>query len=100
MTGLSVGRHTAQLVAEMETDDLTLKSESIHIDLLKAGTGAPFIGLKLIHADGHVLGRDEHLEPVLEPAATRSSLSTGWPMIPTVCPLKWSSGKTASRAVP
>ena len=41
MTGLSVGRHTAQLVAEMETDDLTLKSESIHIDLLKAGTGAP-----------------------------------------------------------
>ena len=99
MTGLSVGRHTAQLVAEMETDDLTLKSESIHIDLLKAGTGAPFIGLKLIHADGHVLGRDEHLEPVLE-AGRYEKLTFDWPMIPTVCPLKWSSGKTASRAVP
>ena len=34
----------------METDDLTLKSESIHIDLLKAGTGAPFIGLKNQHS--------------------------------------------------
>ena len=33
MTGLSVGRHTAPLVAEMETDDLTLKRESIHIEL-------------------------------------------------------------------
>ena len=77
MTGLSVGRHTAQLVAEMETDDLTLKSESIHIDLLKAGTGAPFIGLKLIHADGHVLGRDEHLEPVLE-AGRYEKLTFDW----------------------
>ena len=28
MTGLSVGRHTAQLVAEMETDDLTLKARA------------------------------------------------------------------------
>ena len=82
----------------METDDLTLKSESIHIDLLKAGTGAPFIGLKLIHADGHVLGRDEHLEPVLE-AGRYEKLTFDWVAYdPTVCPLKWSSGKTAIKS--
>ena len=77
MTGLAVGRHTVQLVAELEADDLTLKSESIHIDLLKAGTGAPFIGLKMVHADGRILGRDDHLRPVLE-AGRYEKLSFDW----------------------
>ena len=36
MSSLSVGRHTVQMVAEMDAGDgLTLKSESIHIDILK-----------------------------------------------------------------
>lgn len=35
MSGLSVGRHTVQIVAEMETDGLTLKSESVYMDILK-----------------------------------------------------------------
>lgn len=35
MSGLSVGRHTVQMVAEMETDGLTLKSESVYMDILK-----------------------------------------------------------------
>ena len=37
MSGLSVGRHTVQIVAEMEADGLTLKSESVYMDLLKRG---------------------------------------------------------------
>ena len=55
---------------------------------------------ELIHADGHILGRDEHLEPVVKPGRYEKLTFDWWPMIPTVCPLKWSSGKTASRAVP
>ena len=33
--------------------------------------------MKLIHADGHVLGRDEHLEPVLE-AGRYEKLTFDW----------------------
>ena len=33
--------------------------------------------LKLIHADGHILGRDEHLEPVLE-AGRYEKLTFDW----------------------
>ncbi|WP_232227276.1 hypothetical protein [Hoylesella shahii] len=49
MSGLSVGRHTVQMVAEMEADTLTLKSESIYFDFLKAGGNSPFIGLMITH---------------------------------------------------
>ena len=52
MAGLSVGRHTVQMVAEMEQDSLTLCSESIYFDILKRGSNAPFIGTKIIHPDG------------------------------------------------
>ena len=66
MTGLSVGRHTVQLVAEMEaSSDLTLKSESIYLDLLKSGSSAPFIGTMMNFSDGRIFTSD-HLTPTVE----------------------------------
>lgn len=36
MSGLAVGRHTVQMVAEMKaSEELTLKSESIYFDILR-----------------------------------------------------------------
>lgn len=65
-SGLSAGRHTVQMVAEMEAGGgLTLKSDSIHIDILKAGNSTPFVGLMLTHRDGHISGPSGHLAPAL-----------------------------------
>lgn len=65
-SGLSAGRHTVQMVAEMEAGGgLTLKSDSIHIDILKTGDGAPFVGLMLTHRDGRISGPSDHLTPTL-----------------------------------
>ncbi len=67
MSGLSVGRHTVQMVAEMDAGDgLTLKSESIYLDILKAGSSAPYVGLMIIHRDGRVFTGTAHLAPVIE----------------------------------
>lgn len=66
MSGLSVGRHTVQMVAEMETDGLTLKSESVYMDILKRGSSAPFIGTKITHADGRILTGTGHTVPTIE----------------------------------
>ena len=66
MSGLSVGRHTVQIVAEMETDGLTLKSESVYMDILKRGSSAPFIGTKITHADGRIITGTGHTVPTLE----------------------------------
>ena len=66
MSGLSVGRHTVQIVAEMEADGLTLKSESIYMDLLKRGSSAPFIGTKIVHADGRIITGTGHTVPTIE----------------------------------
>ncbi|MEY8684837.1 hypothetical protein AB9N12_01405 [Bacteroides sp. AN502(2024)] len=67
MSGLSVGRHTVQMVAEMEAGDgLTLKSESVYIDILKSGSGAPHVGLMITHRDGRILTGADHLIPVIE----------------------------------
>ena len=66
MSGLSIGRHTVQLVAEMEaSQELTLKSESIYFDILKAGRSEPYIGTKLIFGDGRIFA-DDHLTPTIE----------------------------------
>ena len=66
MTALGVGRHTVQMVAEMEaSSDLTLKSESIYIDILKYGNSAPFIGTMMNFPDGRILTSD-HLRPSIE----------------------------------
>lgn len=66
MAGLSVGRHTVQMVAEMEAGDLTLKSESIYFDIFKRGSGTPFIGAKIIHPDGRIFTSADHLNPTIE----------------------------------
>ena len=66
MSGLSIGRHTVQLVAEMEaSQELTLKSESIYFDIQKAGRSEPYIGTKLTFGDGRIFA-DDHLTPTIE----------------------------------
>ena len=66
---LAEGRHTLQLVAEMEaTQTLTLTSESIYIDILRAyenTTPQAFIGIMASFADGRIF-TNNHLTPVLE----------------------------------
>ena len=67
MSGLDVGRHTIQMVAEMEASAaLTLKSESIYIDILKSGSNVPFIGTMMSFTDGRVFSPSDHLTPLLE----------------------------------
>ena len=67
MSGLSVGRHTVQLVAEMEASQtLTLRSESIYMDIFKAGSSAPLIGTKHTFKDGRIFTASNHLSPRLE----------------------------------
>ncbi len=66
MSGLSVGRHTVQMVAEMEQDGLTLKSESIYFDIFKRGSVTPVIGTKMVHADGRILTGTAHSIPTIE----------------------------------
>lgn len=66
MSGMSIGRHTVQIVAEMEASaELSLKSESIYFDILKAGQNAPYIGTKLTFGDGRIFA-DDHLTPTIE----------------------------------
>ena len=66
MSGVSIGRHTVQIIAEMEASaELTLKSESIYFDILKAGQNAPYIGTKLTFGDGRIFA-DDHLTPTIE----------------------------------
>ena len=66
MSGLAVGRHTVQMVAEMKaSEELTLKSESIYFDILKTGSSAPYIGTKIIFKDGRVFTAD-HLTPTID----------------------------------
>lgn len=71
LSGLTVGRHNVQMVAELEASDtLTLRSESIFIDLLKKpATGyapAPFIGTMIIFPDGRIFENNDYLTPTLE----------------------------------
>ena len=65
MSGLTIGRHTVQMVAEMEASaDLTLRSESIYMDIFKAGSSAPLIGTKHTFQDGRIFTTD-HRTPRL-----------------------------------
>lgn len=62
---LKAGRHTVQLVAEMEAGDtLTLRSQSIFFDVLKSGGKTPFIGTMMTFPDGRIFTTD-HLTPTL-----------------------------------
>ena len=65
MNGLPVGRHTVQIVAEMEASaELILRSESIYTDIFKAGSSVPLIGTKHVFRDGRIFTTD-HLTPRL-----------------------------------
>lgn len=48
---LSAGKHSLQMVAERDG----LKSDSIYIDILKAGLDSPFVGLKYTNKDGTII---------------------------------------------
>ncbi len=63
MSGLNVGRHTVQMVATMEVDGLTLKSESIYFDIFKRGSSGSFIGIKTTHEDGRIFEGTAHKTP-------------------------------------
>ena len=66
MTGLDDGRHTIQMVAEMEASPtLTLRSDSIYLDILRGATDTPYIGAKIISTDGAVF-TDDHLRPTIK----------------------------------
>ena len=65
MSGLSAGRHTVQMVAEVAvSDESSLRSESVYLDLLRRGAGGAFIGTMHRFADGRIF-TDEHLSPRL-----------------------------------
>jgi len=71
MTALAVGRHNIQLVASLEaSDDLTLLSESIYIDILKkpavGNVSTPFIGTMIIFPDGRTFDDTEFECPTIE----------------------------------
>lgn len=58
---LTAGRHTIQLVAERNG----LKSDSIYMDILKAGQNVPFVGIKYTDKSGTIL-TTTHLTPTLQ----------------------------------
>ena len=58
---LTPGRHWLQLVAEVGD----IKSESIWIDILKAGGSAPYIGLMAVDDSGAIVESSESLYPTL-----------------------------------
>lgn len=70
MNGLTAGRHSVQLVAEVEG----IQSESIWIDLLKGGGAAPYIGLLVVNGDGTIF---ESEYPTVE-AAQYEQMSFNW----------------------
>ena len=101
MAGLAVGRHTVQMVAEMEQDGLTLKSESIYFDILKSGSSAPFLGTKIVHPDGRILTGTGHTTPAIEVGQYEKCEFEFVAYDPTVIPATvelWQNGKLA-RAV-
>ena len=66
MSDLLPGRHTVQMVAEMEASaDLTIRSESIYLDIFKEGSSVPCIGMMHRFPDGRIF-TDAHLTPRLE----------------------------------
>lgn len=60
-SSLPVGRHTVQLVAERNG----LRSDSIYMDILKAGQNMPFVGIKYTDKTGRIL-TTAHLMPTLQ----------------------------------
>lgn len=64
MTGLLPGRHTVQMIAELQaSSELTIQSESIYFDIFKAGSGKPHVGARFRFPDGRIFDETEHLTP-------------------------------------
>lgn len=63
---LTPGRHWLQMVAEVGG----IKSESIWIDILKAGGSGPYIGLMTINDDGDIIAYDSQDAQSAYPALT------------------------------
>ncbi len=64
MTGLLPGRHTVQMVAELQASgELTIQSESIYFDIFKAGSEKTHIGARFRFPDGRIFDETEHLNP-------------------------------------
>lgn len=64
MTGLLPGRHTVQMIAELQaSSELTIQSESIYFDIFKAGSGKPHVGARFRFPDGRIFDETEHLAP-------------------------------------
>lgn len=60
------GRHNVQMVAEVQpSQGVTIKSNSIYIDLLKAGYTKPFIGIKHSFSDGRTFNTTTYRNPVI-----------------------------------
>lgn len=67
MVGLLPGRHTVQMVAELQASGaLTIRSESIYFDIFKAGLGKPHVGARFRFPDGRIFDGTEHLSPRIE----------------------------------
>lgn len=104
MSGLAVGRHTVQMVAEMKaSEELTLKSESIYFDILKTGSSAPYIGTKITFKDGRVFTAD-HLTPTIDTGQYEQVLFDFVAYDPTATPASmsvWRNGiRTQTVSVP
>lgn len=66
MRDYTAGRHTVQMVAEMEASaDLVIRSESIYFDIYKVGSNTPHIATKQRFPDGRIFTSD-HLTPRIE----------------------------------
>ena len=104
MSGLAVGRHTVQMVAEMKaSEELTLKSKSIYFDILKTGSSAPYIGTKITFKDGRVFTAD-HLTPTIDTGQYEQVLFDFVAYDPTATPasmIVWRDGiRTQTVSVP
>lgn len=104
MSGLAVGRHTVQMVAEMKaSEELTLKSESIYFDILKTGSSAPYIGTKIMFKDGRIFTAD-HLTPTIDTGQYEQMLFDFVAYDPTATPASmsvWRDGiRTQTVSVP
>lgn len=60
------GRHNVQMVAEVQpSQGVTIKSNSIYIDLLKAGYTKPFVGIKHSFSDGRTFNTTTYRTPTI-----------------------------------
>lgn len=65
----TLGRHNIQLVAEVEEEGVTVRSQSIYFDIWRtdaAGNSVPHVCLMIARPDGRVLGESEYMAPSLE----------------------------------